>query len=65
MDFIKQSELGNFTLYNLKNDILETRELSRSQAEKFDSMRRRMIQLHSEIREEGPRYDLGGGRKAK
>ena len=65
MDFIKQSDLGNFTLYDLKNDPSETTNLAESHRKKFESMRLRMIQLHSEIREEGPRYELGSNRKRK
>jgi arylsulfatase A len=63
MDFIKQSELGNFTLYDLKNDPSETKNLAESHPEKYSSMRQRMIDLHSEIREEGPVYNLKSRRK--
>ncbi|MFT4690141.1 MAG: sulfatase family protein [Verrucomicrobiia bacterium] len=63
MDFIKQSELGNFTLYDLRNDPTETRNLAESHAEKYSSMRQRMIELHAEIRAEGPVYNLQSRRK--
>jgi len=65
MDFIKPSELGNFTLYDLKNDPSETTNLAESQREQLESMRKRMIQLHTEISEEGPRYELRSSRKKK
>lgn len=64
MDFIKKSELGNFTLYNLKTDPGESKELSTSQPETFAAMRTRMISLHAEIRAEGPDYPLESRRKA-
>ena len=59
MDFIKKSELGDFTLYDLEDDPAESIEVSASQARKFEELRERMIRLHAEIREEGPRYELG------
>ena len=64
MDFIKQSELGEFTLYDLATDPGETTEVSDRDPEATTAMRKRMVELHAEIREEGPIYDLGG-RKSK
>jgi hypothetical protein len=46
MDFIKQSERGNFTLYDLKAAPSETTDLSQTHPKKFNEMRRLMIQLH-------------------
>jgi arylsulfatase A len=63
MEFIKEAELGNFTMYNLKDDPNETRDLSKSQPEKLEELKKQMIQLHDEIRAEGPVYDLGAGKK--
>ncbi len=63
MDFIKQSELGNFTMYNLVEDMSETTELSKAEPQRYESMKRRMIELHAEIRAEGPVYPLGAGKK--
>lgn len=63
MDFIRKSRLGNFTLYNLRTDPSETTDLAPSQRERFESMRRRMVQLHSEIREDGPLYNLNPRKK--
>ena len=65
MDFIKQSELGNFTLYNLKKDPSETTELSKVEPEKLSSMRQQFIELHDEIRKEGPYYELQSRKKKK
>lgn len=63
MDFIKEAELGNFTIYNLEKDPNETRELSQEEPEKLEELKKQMIKLHSEIRAEGPIYQLGGGKK--
>lgn len=63
MDFIKKSELGNFTMYNLDKDLSETTELSKSEPQRYESMKRRMVELHAEIRAEGPVYELRSGRK--
>lgn len=65
MDFIKKSELGNFTLYNLKKDPSETTELSKEEPEKLSSMRQQFIELHAEIREEGPYYELNSRKKKR
>lgn len=65
MDFIKESELGNFTLYNLREDPSETKELSKVEPEKLSSLRQQLIELHAEIREEGPYYELKSNRKKK
>ncbi|MGB0582808.1 MAG: sulfatase family protein, partial [Limisphaerales bacterium] len=63
MDFIKKSGLGNFTLYNLKNDPSETTELSITEPELYSSMRQRFIELHAEICAEGPYYELQSRKK--
>lgn len=63
MDFIKEAELGNFTMYNLKEDPNETTELSQVQPEKLDELKEQMIQLHAEIRAEGPVYGLDRSKK--
>lgn len=65
MDFIKKSELGNFELFNLAKDPNETTELSKTEPERLDELRKMMIKLHAEIRDEGPVYDLGGGGRKK
>lgn len=58
MNFIRKSDLGNFTLYDVKSDPGETTELSQSQPDKYKALRQRMIKLHAEIRAEGPAYEL-------
>lgn len=65
MDFIKDSELGNFTLYNVREDPSETTELSAIEPERFSELRRRFIALYDEIRREGPRYELRSRKKKK
>jgi len=65
MDFIKKSELGNFTMYNLAEDLSETTELSKKEPQRYESMKRRMVELHAEIRAEGPVYELRSGQKRK
>jgi hypothetical protein len=65
MDFIKKSNLGNFTLYNLSEDPSESVELSAREPEKLSSLRQQFIELHAEIREEGPYYELGQKKQSK
>ena len=65
MDFIKKSDLGNFTLYNLRRDPSEASELSTSEPDKHKEMKEKLIKLHAEIRAEGPVYELGSKKKKK
>ena len=65
MDFIKKADLGNFSLYNLKEDPNETKDIAKVLPEKISEMRKIMIELHQEIREEGPIYKLGSSQKKK
>ena len=63
MEFIKKAELGRFEMFNLKDDPSETSDLSKSQVERFQGLKQRMIQLHAEIRAEGPVYELTGKKR--
>ena len=65
MEFIKNAEIGNFSLYDLKEDPNETKDLAKVLPEKLSEMRKVMLELHSEIREEGPVYKLQSYRKKK
>ncbi|MEM0927366.1 MAG: sulfatase-like hydrolase/transferase, partial [Planctomycetota bacterium] len=62
MQFIKQAELGRFEMFHLAEDESETKNVSREEPDRFESMREKMIRLHDEIRSEGPVYVLGGKR---
>ncbi|MEM0970042.1 MAG: sulfatase-like hydrolase/transferase, partial [Verrucomicrobiota bacterium] len=65
MQFIKEAELGRFELYDLSKDPSESQELSQQEPERFQTLQKRMIALHADIRAEGPVYELGGKKKAK
>ena len=65
MDFIKKADLGNFSLYNLREDPSEKNNLADKYPEKLAELKKIMIELHSEIRAEGPVYDMGKGKKKK
>ncbi|MCM8532679.1 MAG: sulfatase-like hydrolase/transferase [Lentisphaeraceae bacterium] len=67
MDFIKKGEIGNFSLYNLREDPNETKDLSTMLPEKLSELKKIMIKLHHEIRQEGPEYEqlTPGSRKRK
>jgi len=58
MEFIKKAELDRFQLYNLKQDPSEKQDLVKTEAERFEALRARMVALHAEIRAEGPTYEL-------
>ena len=59
MDFIKEAELGNFSLFNLDEDPNESNELSKAEPERLEKLKKQMVRLHEEIRSEGPFYELG------
>lgn len=59
MQFIKQAELGRFELFNLAEDPFESSNLAAIQPERLNRLKKRMIELHAEIRAEGPEYALG------
>ena len=63
MQFIKQSELGRFEMFNLGEDPSETTNLTTTQPERFERLKNQMISLHAEIRAEGPEYKLGRKKK--
>lgn len=54
MQFIRSAELDRFAMYDLVNDPSETQDLSVEEPERFASLRRQMMELHAEIRAEGP-----------
>ena len=53
-DFVKKAELGDFVLYRITQDPAETRERSKDDPRRFDALKARMVDLHREIRAEGP-----------
>ena len=59
MQFIKQADLGRFELFNLTEDPTESINLAAKQPERLERLKKRMIELHAEIRAEGPEYELG------
>ena len=59
MEFIKKAELDRFEMYDLGRDPSEAKNVAQAQPERFAALRQRMIQLHAEIRAEGPVYELG------
>ena len=63
MQFIKEANLGRFEMFNVTEDPSETTNLVSAQPERFNSLKRRMIDLHAEIRAEGPDYQLGKTKK--
>ena len=64
MRFIKRAELGRFEMFNLANDPSETTNLATEEFERFKRLRKRMIDLHAEIRAEGPEYELKSSKKS-
>ncbi|MEX0321715.1 MAG: sulfatase [Puniceicoccaceae bacterium] len=63
MDFIKTAKLGEYEMYRVGSDPWETKNIIAQEPERFERLRKKMIQLHAEIRDEGPEYVLGGKSK--
>lgn len=63
MQFIKQAELERFEMFKLTDDPAETTNLATVEPERFERLKKRMINLHAEIRSEGPEYELGKTKK--
>ena len=59
MQFIKQAELDRFQVFNLRKDPSETTDLVPIEPERSQKLRKRMIELHAEIRAEGPEVEMG------
>jgi len=45
---------GRYELFNLRKDRAETRDLKESEPRKFESLKKRLIELNTEIENEGP-----------
>jgi len=54
MDFLKRAKLDRFELFNLRQDLAQTTDLSSQHAERFEDMKRQMVKLHGEVVAEGP-----------
>ena len=54
MTFLKRAKLERFELFNLRRDMAQTTDLSERYAERFETMKRQMVKLHSEVVAEGP-----------
>lgn len=46
---IKATKLVNFRMYNLRNDPKQTTDVASENPEIFESMKRKMVELHNEI----------------
>ena len=53
MPWIKKAKLVSFELYNLRTDLKQEKELSQSNPEKLDEMRKVMLELHADVLAEG------------
>lgn len=56
IELIKTSELTGFELYNLRTDIAEERELSKSKPDEFARMKHKMTSLYHDVRNDAPSW---------
>jgi arylsulfatase A len=59
MPMIKSAPLHRFELYNLREDLAQTKDLSTEETKRFDRMTARMQALHRKVVAEGPSWELG------
>jgi len=53
MKYVKEKPLVNFELYNIKNDIEQKHNLAKTEPERFEKMKKKMLELHKEVIAEG------------
>ena len=66
MEFIKNTKLIKFELYNLREDISQQNDLAKVKPQRLKAMKQKLIKLHEEVIAEGPVWDnlpRGGARK--
>lgn len=56
MEDLKKAELTGFELYNLKVDVNETIDVKQTHAEVFEQLRKKMVQMYEEVRNESPTW---------
>lgn len=56
MAFIKRAKLERFELFNLRQDLGQTHDLSGVEVDRYAAMKRKMVTLHSEVVAEGPTW---------
>lgn len=58
IDHIKTSRFVRYELYDLRNDVAESRDRSESEPEKFQKLKSKFVRLHQEVVSEGPRISM-------
>lgn len=56
MTWLKKTDLVKFELYNLRQDIGQSMDLSAQEKERFESMKKKMTAMHQEILSDGPTW---------
>ena len=55
---VKTAKLVKFELYNLREDIGETRDLSSSEPQRLERMKQQLQRIYQQVQEEAPAWDL-------
>jgi len=55
-DYIKNTKLAKFELYNIRKDIAQTNNLAESEPRIFERMKRKMVEVHKEVIGKGPSW---------
>ncbi len=53
MEYIQRSKLNRFELYNLEKDPTQSNDVSQEHPERLESLKKKMIALHSEVIQDG------------
>ena len=66
MEFIKNTKLTKFELYNLREDIGQQNDLAEVEPQRLQAMKKKLVKLYEEVIAEGPIWDkLPRGRARK
>lgn len=65
MPFIESSRPEKFMLFDLSIDLAQQNDVSKQYPEVFDQLKKTAIQLHSNVMDEGPAWEIPDGKSGK
>ena len=65
MPKVKSTELVEFKLYNVRDDLSQMKDLASEQPKVLEKLRARMVALHKEALQEGPVWDFSAAKRTK
>lgn len=65
MEYIKKAKLQKFELYNIREDIGQSKNIAKEKPEILEKMKKQMIDLYTEVVAEGPTWTWDGAKPAR